>query len=74
MSRRLEKKMEETSTCKEENQGCLWVKTVSLILRLFEHEELASEEFKKKEMNFRHMDSTILLGRVKKALKGFKCW
>ena len=66
--------MEETSMCKVENQECLWVKTVSLVLRLFEHEELAPGEFKKKEMNFRHMDRTILLDRVKKALKGFKCW
>ena len=33
--------------CKVENQG-LWAKTVSLVLRLFEHEELASGELKKK--------------------------
>ena len=59
--------------CKVENQG-LWAKTVSLVLRLFEHEELASGELKKKkEMNFRHMERTILLYRVKKALKGFRC-
>lgn len=46
---------------------------MSLVLRLFEHEELASGELKKKEMNFRHMERTILLYRVKKALKGFRC-
>ena len=38
-----------------------------------EHEELASVELKKKkEMNFRHMERTILLYKVKKALKGFR--
>lgn len=74
MSRRLEKKMEETLTCKVENQGCLWVKTVSLVLRLFDHEELGSGKLrKKKEINFRHMERAMLLYRVKKALKGFKC-
>lgn len=47
MSRRLEKKMEETLTCKVENQGCLWVKTVSK-LRLFDHEELGSGKLRKR--------------------------
>lgn len=51
MSRRLEKKMEETLTCKVENQGCLWVKTVSLVLRLFDHEELGSGKLRKKKRN-----------------------
>ena len=36
--------------CKVENHG-LWAKTVSLVLRLFEHEELASGELKKKKRN-----------------------
>lgn len=62
--------MEETSTCKEENQVCLWVKTVSLILRLFEHEELASEEFKKKRNEFQTHGHNNIAGQSKESTKG----
>ena len=62
--------MEETSMCKVENQECLWVKTVSLVLRLFEHEELAPGEFKKKRNEFQTHGQNNIAGQSKESTKG----